>query len=86
MITASVGVTWASACPWVLPAYSSSAPQAPIASVRSSQPKPASDEFYVAGAALRVDDAAQRAAIFADVTHFAHPSEIAFARSNQSTA
>src|SRR6266850_1354235 len=40
--SAFTAVTCASACPCVLPAYSSNAPHAPIASVRSSQPYPAS--------------------------------------------
>src|SRR5215468_12272985 len=42
------------------------------------QPKPGSDEFYLAGTALLVDDATDRAAIFRDAKHQAQPSEIAF--------
>jgi hypothetical protein len=42
------------------------------------QPKPGSDEFYLAGTAILVDDATDRAAIFRDAKHQAQPSEIAF--------
>jgi hypothetical protein len=42
------------------------------------QPKPGSDEFYLAGAAVSVEDAAARAAILRDAKHVADPSEIAF--------
>jgi hypothetical protein len=42
------------------------------------QPKPGSDEFYVTGKALPVDDAATRAAILRDAKHMADASEIAF--------
>ena len=42
------------------------------------QPKPGSDEFYIAGAAVLVEDAPTRAAIFADARHMPDPSEIAF--------
>jgi len=42
------------------------------------QPKPGSDEFYIAGTATLVEDAAARAAIFADAKHRPEPSEIAF--------
>src|SRR6185503_15219473 len=37
----------------------------------SPQPKPASDEFYVAGRALLVEDAATRAAVLRDAQHMA---------------
>jgi hypothetical protein len=43
------------------------------------QPKPGSDEFYVAGRALLVEDAATRGAVLRDATHMADPSEILFA-------
>ena len=42
------------------------------------QPKAGSDEFYLAGKAMLVDDAATRAAILRDAKHMAAPSEIAF--------
>lgn len=42
------------------------------------QPKPGSDEFYLAGAAVLVEDEATRAAIFAGARHMPDPSEIAF--------
>jgi hypothetical protein len=42
------------------------------------QPKPGSDEFYVAGTGRLVSDAATRAAIVADARHRPDPSEIAF--------
>jgi hypothetical protein len=42
------------------------------------QPKPGSDEFFLTGKALRVDDAATRAAVLRDAKHMANPSEIAF--------
>jgi hypothetical protein len=42
------------------------------------QPKPGSDEFYIAGAAVLIEDASSRAAIFAHAKHMADPSEIAF--------
>jgi hypothetical protein len=42
------------------------------------QPKPGSDEFYIAGKAVGVDDPAVRAAILRDAKHMADPSEIAF--------
>src|SRR2546428_2130449 len=42
------------------------------------QPKPGSDEFYLAGKALLVDDAAARAALLRDAQHMADASEIAF--------
>jgi hypothetical protein len=42
------------------------------------QPKPGSDEFYVAGKAVGVDDPAIRAAILRDAKHMADASEIAF--------
>ncbi len=42
------------------------------------QPKPGSDEFYLAGKALLVDDAAARAAVLRDAKHMADASEIAF--------
>ncbi len=42
------------------------------------QPKPGSDEFYVTGKAVLVDDAAMRAAVLRDAKHMADASEIAF--------
>jgi len=42
------------------------------------QPKPGSDEFYIAGKAEGVDDPAVRAAILRDAKHMADASEIAF--------
>ncbi len=42
------------------------------------QPKPGSDEFYVAGKAVRIDDAAARDAVFRDSRHMWDPSEIVF--------
>jgi Pyridoxamine 5'-phosphate oxidase len=42
------------------------------------QPKPGSDEFYIAGKAVGVDDPAIRAAILRDAKHMADASEIAF--------
>jgi hypothetical protein len=42
------------------------------------QPKPGSDEFYIAGKAAGVDDPAVRATIFRDAKHMADASEIAF--------
>ena len=42
------------------------------------QPKPGSDEFYIAGAAVLVEDEATRATIFAGARHMPDPSEIAF--------
>jgi hypothetical protein len=42
------------------------------------QPKPGSDEFYIAGKAVGVDDPALRAAILRDAKHMADASEIAF--------
>lgn len=42
------------------------------------QPKPGSDEFYIAGAAVLVEDAATRSSIFADAKHRPEPSETAF--------
>ena len=42
------------------------------------QPKPGSDEFYVAGRALLVADQAARAEILRDARHMADPSELAF--------
>jgi hypothetical protein len=42
------------------------------------QPKPGSDEFYLAGKALVVDDAPARAAVLRDAKHMADASEIAF--------
>jgi hypothetical protein len=42
------------------------------------QPKPGSDEFYAAGIAVPVDDAATRAAILGDAKHMADSSETAF--------
>jgi hypothetical protein len=42
------------------------------------QPKPGSDEFYIAGAAVRIDDAATRGAVLAEAKHMADASEILF--------
>jgi hypothetical protein len=42
------------------------------------QPKPGSDEFYVAGNAVLVDDERTRAAVFRDARHMADPSETMF--------
>ncbi|MGH7390211.1 MAG: pyridoxamine 5'-phosphate oxidase family protein [Candidatus Rokuibacteriota bacterium] len=42
------------------------------------QPKPGSDEFYVAGRARLVDDTETRAAIFRDAKHMADEAESAF--------
>jgi hypothetical protein len=40
------------------------------------QPKPGSDEYYLAGRALRVDEASTRAAVLRDAKHMAAASEI----------
>ena len=42
------------------------------------EPKPGSDEFYVTGRAVLVDDAEARAAILRDAKHMADASEIVF--------
>jgi hypothetical protein len=42
------------------------------------QPKPASDELYLAGQARRVEDAAVHAAILRDAAHRADPAETPF--------
>ena len=42
------------------------------------QPKPGSDEFYITGKALLVDDPAARADILRDAKHMADASETAF--------
>ena len=42
------------------------------------QPKPGSDEFYLAGQAVLVEDAATRDAILRDAKHMADASEIPF--------
>ena len=42
------------------------------------QPKPGSDEFYVTGRALPVEDPDTRAAVFQDAKHMADASEILF--------
>src|SRR5882672_11681453 len=42
------------------------------------QPRAGSDEFYVAGKARVVGDAAARAAIFRDAQHMADAAEVAF--------
>lgn len=42
------------------------------------QPKAGSDEFYLAGKALLVDDAPTRAAVLRDAKHMADPSETMF--------
>jgi hypothetical protein len=42
------------------------------------QPKAGSDEFYLAGRAVRVDDVGRRAAVLRDARHQADASEIVF--------
>lgn len=42
------------------------------------QPKPGSDEFYVTGKALPVEDSAMRATVLRDAKHMADASEIVF--------
>ena len=42
------------------------------------QPKPGSDEFYIAGKAVLVDEQAARVEILRDAKHMAEASEIAF--------
>jgi hypothetical protein len=42
------------------------------------QPKPGSDEFYVTGGAVLVDDPAARAELLSDAKHMADASETAF--------
>ena len=42
------------------------------------QPKLGSEEFAVAGRAVRIDDAETRAAVFRDAKHMADPSEVLF--------
>jgi hypothetical protein len=42
------------------------------------QPKPGSDEFYVTGRAVLIDDPAARAAVLRDAKHMADASETAF--------
>ena len=42
------------------------------------QPKPGSDEFYVTGSALLVEDPATRTAVLRDAKHMAQASEILF--------
>jgi len=42
------------------------------------QPKPGSDEFYVAGRARRIDDPALRAAVLAAARHMGDASEVVF--------
>jgi hypothetical protein len=42
------------------------------------QPKPGSDEFYVAGRAIPVDDPEMRAAVLGDARHMADASETLF--------
>ena len=42
------------------------------------QPKPGSDEFYITGSALLVEDPATRAAVLRDAKHMADASEILF--------
>jgi hypothetical protein len=42
------------------------------------QPKPGSDEFYLAGRAVLVDAAAAREAVLRDARHMADPSETVF--------
>ena len=43
-----------------------------------SQPKPGSDEFYVAGKAILVENPAVRGAVFRDAKHMANASEVLF--------
>jgi len=42
------------------------------------QPKPGSDEFYIAGKALLVEDPATRSTVLRDAKHMADASEILF--------
>jgi len=42
------------------------------------QPKPGSDEFYITGKAVRVDDPAARAGILREAKHMANAAEIPF--------
>jgi hypothetical protein len=42
------------------------------------QPRPGSDEFYLAGRAILVDDAATRAAVLRDARHMANAAEMLF--------
>jgi pyridoxamine 5'-phosphate oxidase-like protein len=42
------------------------------------QPRPGSDEFYITGRALVVDDPATRSAVFRDAKHMANALETAF--------
>ena len=42
------------------------------------QPKPGSDEFYIAGKALVVDDRATRSGVLGDAKHMANARETAF--------
>jgi Pyridoxamine 5'-phosphate oxidase len=42
------------------------------------QPKPGSDEFYISGKAVLIDDQAERADILRDAKHMADASETAF--------
>ena len=42
------------------------------------QPKPGSDEFYITGKAVRVDDHAARAGVLRDAKHMANAAEIPF--------
>jgi hypothetical protein len=42
------------------------------------EPRPGSDEFYVAGRAQRIDEAAARAEILGQARHQAHASEVVF--------
>ena len=42
------------------------------------QPKPGSDEFYIAGKALVVDDPATRSGVLGDAKHMANTRETAF--------
>jgi hypothetical protein len=42
------------------------------------QPKPGTDEFYLAGRAVPVDDPATRATVLRDAQHMAHESETLF--------
>ena len=42
------------------------------------QPKPGSDEFYITGKAVRVEDQAARAGVLRDAKHMANAAEILF--------
>jgi hypothetical protein len=40
------------------------------------QPKPGSDEYYIAGRAVRIEDASTRAAVLRDAKHMADATEV----------